>query len=557
MKKIYALKQIIFFISFVLIMNSTHSQISLIKQWDYRYGGIGWEGLGELIMTPDKGFLCAGTCYSMLSGDITYPNRDVTNRTADFWLIKIDSNGTKQWDRRYGGSSAEAFRSLNPTSDGGYILGGYTESYISGDVTEYPRGGSDFWMVKVDSLGNKQWDKRFGGSSDDIPWTVRQTIDGGYFLAGESSSDSSGDKSHPNRNHQDFWALKTDSLGNKLWDVCIGSNGSDMSYDFYEESNGDLLWIGMGQYGTGSDFLPPGYGSGDYRLIKLNSSGIKLWDKAYGGSGDDNGLFITKLYDGYILGGTSRSDSGGNKTSARCGGWGEDYWIVKIDTAGNKEWDRSYGSLGDEDSFGNVIATSDSGLLITGYSDSPIISCEKSEDNMGLFNAWIVKTDKYGTIHWEKTIKIPGINQFNQGGTLIQTSDDCFVLGSGVNAGVGGYKSQPNWDQTDSTYDMWIIKFCGDSLFTSSSHTKMNNWISVYPNPADDKLHFQLSEAKDGVQLQFFNTYGVLIKNDFLPESDVNRVIDISNLPEGVYVLHLTSGSKSKVSRIIVTHGRE
>src|SRR4029079_14429381 len=126
----------------------------------------------------------------------------------DYWVIKLDANGTKVWDKTIGGSNLDVLKSLRQTSDGGYILGGYSDSDISGDKTQANKGNKDDWVVKLDASGNKIWDKTIGGSGYDAITSLQQTVDGGYFLGGLSESDISGDKSQNSQGGYDYWAVK-------------------------------------------------------------------------------------------------------------------------------------------------------------------------------------------------------------------------------------------------------------------------------------------------------------------------------------------------------------
>src|SRR4051812_17749368 len=138
---------------------------------------------------------------------------------------------SKQWDKTFGGISIDWLSSMAPTPDGGYLLGGYSESEIGVDKTAPNKGGSDFWVVKTDKDGKKQWDKTFGGNSGDALYSMIATVDGGSLLGGSSGSGIGGDKSEPNRgtdNSADYWIVKIDKNGNKLWDKTYGGNGPDL-----------------------------------------------------------------------------------------------------------------------------------------------------------------------------------------------------------------------------------------------------------------------------------------------------------------------------------------
>src|SRR4029079_4257589 len=142
-------------------------------------------------------------------------------------IVKTDANGVKQWDARYGGTSFDYLYSIQQTTDGGYILGGYSNSGMTGDKTQESQGVDDYWIVKTDSNGIKQWDARFGGAAVDDLFSIQQTIDGGYILGGESYSSADGDKTQDNRGFIDYWIVKTDANGIKEWDARFGGSDFD------------------------------------------------------------------------------------------------------------------------------------------------------------------------------------------------------------------------------------------------------------------------------------------------------------------------------------------
>jgi hypothetical protein len=160
------------------------SQIPL-KEWDVQFGGSKKDELSALQQTTDGGYISGGNSLSGISGDKT----QVSQGKSDYWIVKTDATGAKEWDSRFGGSENDYLLSLQQTSDGGYILGGTSESGISGDKTQASQGLSDYWIVKTDANGVKQWDARFGGSNLDFCNSVRQTTDGGYIVGGSPRPD--------------------------------------------------------------------------------------------------------------------------------------------------------------------------------------------------------------------------------------------------------------------------------------------------------------------------------------------------------------------------------
>ncbi|HYV90618.1 MAG TPA: T9SS type A sorting domain-containing protein [Chitinophagales bacterium] len=423
------------------------AQNSLVKQWDYRFGGTDDDWLYSLQQTTDGGYILGGYSISDSSGDKTQPSWG----GWDHWIVKTDSLGIKQWDKRFGGTGYDKLSSLQQTTDGGYILGGSSYSGISGDKTQPSWGGWDYWIVKIDSLGIKQWDKRFGGTDADCLFSLQQTTDGGYILGGYSYSGIGGDKTQPSWGGWDYWILKIDSLGVKQWDARFGGNSHEFFSSLKQTTDGGYVLGGSSESGIGGDKTQPSWGHDDYWILKIDSLGVKQWDKRFGGIGDDNLCSVQQTTDGgYILGGSSSSGISGDKSEPSWGG--DDYWIVKIDSLGVKQWDKRLGGTDDEQGFGNITQTSDGGYLIAGTSYSPF-GGDKTENNLGVEQSWIVKTDSNGTKEWDKTVLTTGHDELGQ---AIQTKDGCFVIANWTLAGIGGDKTQAS----QGNYDYWIVKFC-------------------------------------------------------------------------------------------------
>ena len=195
------------------------------KQWDRTFGG-GDDDEGSCVrLTSDGGYILLGYTYSHGAG------------RSDFWLIKTDASGNKEWDRTFGGRNDDAGSSVQQTSDGGYILLGYTQSFGA--------GVEDFWLIKTDSSGNKEWDRTFGGWRSDFGSSVQQTSDGGYILLGYTGSHRPGLDA--------AWLIKTDSYGNKEWDITIAGTENNVGVSGQQTSDGGYILVGF----TGH-YLPKG-----------------------------------------------------------------------------------------------------------------------------------------------------------------------------------------------------------------------------------------------------------------------------------------------------------
>jgi hypothetical protein len=290
------------------------------KQWDRTFGGGGSDWGSSVQQTSDGGFIIVGDTASFGAG------------WADVWLIKTDADGNKQWDRTFGGSGLDSGRSVQQTSDGGFILVGYTASFGAGDV----------WLIKTDADGNKLWDRTFGGGNLDEGRSVQQTSDGGFIIVGYTASFGAGD----------VWLIKTDADGNKLWDRTFGGSMVDRGYSVQQTSDGGFIIVGW----TWSF----GAGGPDVWLIKTDADGNKLWDRTFGGSDWDEGYSVQQTSDGgFILVGWTWSFGAG----------GPDVWLIKTDADGNKLWDRTFGGSMVDRGF-SVQQTSDGGFIIVGATRS-------------------------------------------------------------------------------------------------------------------------------------------------------------------------------------------
>ena len=432
-----------------------------MKQWDKRFGGNGGDQLTSFKQTTDGGYILGGYSNSGINGDKTQLLWDTCFTCiyrSDYWIVKIDSLGIKQWDKRFGGKKFEELSSLQQTTDGGYILGGLSQSGISGDKTQSVLGYFDYWIVKTDSLGIKQWDKRFGGTSGDRLTSLEQTTDGGYILGGFTSSTIGGDKTQPSWGYNDFWIVKVDSLGIKQWDKRFGGLDDDYLYSLQQTKDGGYILGGYSESGIGGDKTQSNWsGLYDYWIVKIDSLGIKQWDKRFGGTFQDLLHAVYQTTDGgYLLEGTTDSGISGDRTQPLWGG--SDYWIVKIDSLGIKQWDKRFGGFDYDEGVGNIFQTNDFGYLISGTSYSNL-SGDKTENNLGIEQTWIVKIDSLGNKQWDETLHTNNIID-DEVGLAIQTKDGCYAFANYTDAGIGGDKTQTS----RVGFDYWIIKFCDTTL---------------------------------------------------------------------------------------------
>jgi len=365
-------------------------------QWQNTIGGDFDDDLRYIQQTTDGGYILGGFSESSISGDKT----ENSQGNFDYWVIKLYPSGNIQWQNTIGGNDVDWLQSIQQTIDGGYILGGWSVSDISGDKTENNHDSTlthpDYWVVKLDAMGNIQWQNTIGGNSMDQLTSIQQTADGGYILSGWSYSNISGDKTENSIGVSDYWVVKLDSIGNIQWQNTIGGNSDDILNSIQQTSDGGYILGGSSYSDISGDKTENSQGDFDYWVVKLDVSGNIQWQNTIGGSGNDELYSIQQITDGgYFLGGHSNSGISGDKTESSQGDF--DYWVVKLDASGNILWQNTIGGNYDDWLY-SVQQTSDGGYILGGYSDADI-SGDKAENVQGVYDYWVVKlTNKFNLI---------------------------------------------------------------------------------------------------------------------------------------------------------------
>jgi hypothetical protein len=368
--------------------------------WQQSFGSDGMEEPYAIKQTADGGYIVGGywtQFYEPVRGNITSTNHG----REDFWIVRLDASGEKLWDRSFGGPESDSLYAVEETADGGFILGGVSASPGGvGNKSSPAYGGGDFWVVRTDREGNKLWDRTFGGSGSDYVRSLQQTADGGFVLGGFSGSPPGGNKTSPYFGDYDFWVVRIDSNGNKLWDRSFGGSGYDTLRSLRQTSDGGFILAGPSTSLESSTKTSPNYGYSDYWLVRLDANGNRLWDKSYGGQYSDDASSVLQTSDGgFLVGGMSTSQDDGNKTSPQLGGG--DFWLLRLDANGVVLWDRSFG--GDNyDDLQSLAPTSDGGCVLVGFSASSI-SGTKQSPFRGYADAWLVRLDRDGNQLWDQS----------------------------------------------------------------------------------------------------------------------------------------------------------
>lgn len=443
--KILSTKIIYLFSLLFLFAEISFSQAPAIE-WQNTIGGSAIDYLYSMQETDDHGYILGGCSYSVVSGDKTE-----ISHAMDYWVVKTDSIGNIEWQNSIGGGSIDYLMSIDQTSDGGYILGGYSISGIGFDKTEADIGSTyDYWIVKINSVGNIQWQNTIGGTGQDYLQSIEQTNDGGYIIGGWSSSGLTGDKTEGLLGEYDYWVVKLDAFGEIEWQNTIGGVYEERLYVVKQTFDGGYILAGLSYSGISGDKTEASFSSGDYWVVKLNATGAIDWQNTIGGDNYDQLNSIQQTYDGgYIIGGYSNSGISGDKTEGCAGCSG--YWVLKLTSTGNIIWQNTI-----RPGYMTCLAqTSDGSYILGGYSDSDIYF-DKTENHIGGNDYWVVRIDTLGNIIWDNTI---GGTAEDKLYSIAQTSDGGFILGGYSTSGISGDKSE----EVIGFEDYWIVKLaCED-----------------------------------------------------------------------------------------------
>lgn len=430
----------------------------------------------------------------------------------DVWLIKTDASGNTLWTKTTGGSDIDIAYSVQQTTDGGYIIAGKAESFSA--------GSSDVWLIKTDSSGTTLWTKIFGGVEDEYAYSVDQTTDGGYIITGAKSVDP-----YPYR--ADIWLIKTDASGDTLWTKTYGTFLTDTGYYVQQTSDGGYFVLGYSS-AIGTDFV---------WLIKTDAFGDTLWTKRFdGGVYQDAVSSAQQTVDGgYIITGITNSFGAGEP----------DVWLIKTDTYGDTLWTKTFGGIESDGAF-SVQQTTDGGYIIAGWTISY---------SVGDYDVWLIKTNASGDTLWTKNFG--GTNE-DRAYSVQQTTDGGYIVAGWTNSFGAG------------SSDIWLIKIAPvvsnvelDTDIIPSDFSLSQN----FPNPFNPttKIKFQIPnviatplERGKQSQLVILKVYDVLgneittLINEEKPAGIYEVNFNAVKLPSGIYFYKLQVGSFIDTKKMVL-----
>ena len=333
-----------------LSFGAGRSDIYLVKTetrgdtlWTRTFGGRDYDVGYAVQPTADGGYIIAGTTRSLGSG------------RYDACLIKTGARGEALWTRTYGGSSDDGARSVQQTTDGGYVIAGCTESFGAGQ--------GDVYLVRADARGDTQWTRTFGGANQDEAFSVRQTSDKGFVIVGLTQSFGAGE--------DDVYLVKTDARGDTMWTRTFGGDDDDFGYSVRQTADGGYIIAGLNE--------SRGAGGEDVYLIKTDARGDTSSTRTLGGTSTDEAHSVQQTADrGYIVAGSTYSFGAGDF----------DAYLIRTDSGGETLWTRTFGGTGDDGAW-SVQQAADGGFIVAGYTSSP---------GTGDKDVLLVRTDSVGNV---------------------------------------------------------------------------------------------------------------------------------------------------------------
>ena len=462
----------------ILVPSTLTAQITFQRT----YGGPADDIGNSAQQTTDGGFIVCG--YSKSFG---HPH-------GDFYLVKTDSFGDTLWTRAYGeGSQNENWaNSVEQTTDGGYVVAGYT--------------GNEVYLVKTSADGDTLWTRTFGDTlSDSEGKAVRQTFDGGYIVTGyiwPGGADSAG-----------VWLVKTDVNGDTLWTRTYGGlTGADGSSVQQTADSGYVI--------TG--------GTGDVYLIKTDAQGDTLWTRTFGGGSDDYGECVRQTTDGgYVIAGFTGSFGAGMM----------DVYLIRTDAHGDTLWTRAYGGT-DEDLASSVQQTTDGGYIVAGRTSS---------FGAGGGDVWLIRTNANGDTLWTRTF---GGTANDASGSVQQTKDGGYVI-AGITDSYGAGGADVYLIKTDSLGRVAVA--VAEPKTTPTRAPALS--LSCVPNPASGSITISLSPSIPlslSPVLRIYDSQGRMVLSRDVSTSSFP--LSTSALPSGTYFIRLDAGGRHMTQRLIVQH---
>ncbi len=446
-------------------------------EWTKTIGGSNLDEGYSIIQTTDGGYAIVGETYSFGAG------------SYDVYVIKLNANGDIEWTKTIGGDSTDYGYSIIQTTDGGYAIAGETKSFGA--------GYNDIYVIKLSANGNIEWTKTIGGSSDDdYGYSIIQTTDGGYAVAGRTLSFGAGG--------YDVYVIKLSANGNVEWNKTIGGSDWDEGRSIIQTTDGGYAITGY------TESFVAGYS--DVYVIKLSANGNIEWTKTIGGSSWDYGRSIIQTTDGgYAIAGWTQSFGAGLK----------DVYVIELSANGNIEWTKAIGGNSWDEGW-SIIQTTDSGYAITGYTESFVVNYS---------DVYVIKLDTSGNTCTDCGIQSVNSSFSNPSDSVSSPTSTENVVNSTVNSG-------GNVSSGVTEYTICSSNVIESGFDKSASYCYSNGKIKIHFKKAYDRVSITIRDitGREVMRKEFKNKDSI--------ELDING-------KDGIYFIELTSGNNRSVFKVV------
>jgi hypothetical protein len=482
------------FIILVLLINSISIAIGQSVKFRKVIGNSGYDYGVSAQQTFDKGYIVGGSTSSFGNGN------------SDIYLLKTDSLGIPKLQKMFGGINIDRGTCVKQTSDKGYVILGYTNSFGT--------GGYDVYLVKTDSLLDTLWTKTYGGTDWDFGNCVEQTTDGGYIICGGTYSYGKGD--------EDYYLIKTNMNGDTVWTKTFGGTHEDVAKSVIQTSDGGYILTGYSK--SMGDTL------GDFYTIKTNQFGDTTWTNKYGGiKADYANDILENRYGGYLIGGETKSFGAGDF----------DAIILKISSLGITDSSKTDGGP-NYDGITSITERADGKIAATGISKSFGFVNGNGDMYFYVFNPdWSYFTSNtFGTYYSD------------WGYSIENTNDKGFILCGNTN-GFNNHLDDVYLVKTDS---MGLSTPEGSesvSIVGILENKKSDRSIFIYPNPVKDLLKLAIQNSTGEVSIKIFNVVGEEIKSI---AGNSTLSINVLDIPNGIYFIMITTKDFSGSQKLIIQH---
>lgn len=491
--------------------------------WQKSYGGSAHEYAVKTIKTTDGGYAFVGNSESN-NGDVSS-----NHGGSDLWVVKTDNAGVIQWSTLYGGTLDEEGLDILQTSDGGFMVVGWTDSN-DGDVTgHHGTSNSDFWVLKLTSTGAITWNKCYGGTYDDDARAIAITQTGDFYVSGSTSS-TNGDVSGLHGTDDDFWVIKISSTGTLLGQKCVGGTDYEEGLNMSITSDDGCILCGRSS-STDGDAVGA-HGGNDMLIAKLNSSLNVEWSKCYGGTQTEECNSIVQLTDGsYVALGYSSTHNNGDVTGHHGSQGSDDFWLLKLTSTGAITWAKCYGGSGDDQANG-LTKSSDGGLVMCGLTNS--MDGDVTGFHVGDYSpdVWVAKVNASGVIQWQRSC---GGNTQDESFNVAEISSGVFVVTA------FSYSNDGDVSGNHGNADGWIFRISNPTLIETSHDAD----FLVYPNPFTNNITVDVSSNSF---IRVFNNQGQLVYNQLLVNQ--NNSVDLSELATGFYTIVIKTEHKTLIKKL-------